>query len=103
LLLVTFGWWVEPLRGSNPDFDFVGPAWVAVVGFSGLALVTGMLVAAVVGRFSRSFPTPVARPPAKAWKSDRALVVGRAALVAAAIVALPAFGLTVADLLSRSP
>src|SRR4051812_12039677 len=103
LLLVTFGWWVEPLRGSNPDFDLVGPAWVAVVGFSGLALVTGMLVAAVVGRLSRAFPTPATTPPTETWKSDRALAVGRVALVTAAIVSLPAFGLTVADLLSRSP
>jgi hypothetical protein len=103
LILVAFGWWLEPLRGSNPDFDIVGPAWVAVVSFGGLALVLGMLVAAVVGRLSRAFQMGVATPPTKGWKSDRALVVGRVALVAAAIVCLPGFGLTVADIFSRSP
>jgi hypothetical protein len=45
----------------------------------------------------------VTTPPTKAWKSDRALVVGRVALAAAAIVCLPGFVLTVADILSRSP
>jgi hypothetical protein len=103
LLLVAFGWWVEPLRRSNPDFDIVGPAWVAIVGFSGLALVMGMLVAAVVGRLSRALRFHVATPPTKTWKSDRALFVGRVALVAAAVVCLPAFGLTVADIVSRNP
>jgi hypothetical protein len=63
LVLVAFGEWVEPLRGSNPDFDIVGPPWVAVVSFSGLALVVAMLVAAVVGRLSRAFRMEVATPP----------------------------------------
>jgi len=103
LMLVAFGWWVEPLRGSNPDFDIVGPAWVTVVSFSGLVLVVGMLVAASVGRLSRAVRLEVTTPPTKAWKSDRALVVGRVALAAAAIVCLPGFVLTVADILSRSP
>jgi hypothetical protein len=101
--LVAFGWWVEPLRGSNPDFDIVGPAWLTVVAFSALALVEGMLVAAVVGRLSRAFRTQVKTPPTKAGKSHKALVVGRVALVAAALVSLPGFVLTVADILSRSP
>ena len=103
LMLVAFGWWVEPLRGSNPDFDIVGPAWVTVVSFSGLVLVVGMLVAASVGRLSRAVRLQVTTPPTKAWKSDRALVVGRVALAAAAIVCLPGFVLTVADILGRSP
>jgi hypothetical protein len=103
LLLVAFGWLVEPLRGSNEDFDIVGPAWVAVVSFSALALVVGMLVAAVVGRLSQAFRMQVATPPTTAWKSDRALLVGRVALVATALVALPGFILTVADILGRSP
>jgi len=60
-------------------------------------------VAASVGRLSRAVRLEVTTPPTKAWKSDRALVVGRVALAAAAIVCLPGFVLTVADILSRSP
>jgi hypothetical protein len=103
LILVGFSWWVEPLRGSNPDFDIVGPGWLAVVSFSALALVEGMLVAALVGRLSRALRMEVTTPPTKVWKSHRALVVGRAALIAAALVSLPGFVLTVADIVSRSP
>ena len=103
LILVAFGWWVEPLRGSNPDFDSVGPAWLTVVTFSALALMEGMLVAAVVGRLSRAFRMQVTTPPTRVWKSERALVVGRVALVAAALAAMPGFVLTVADILSRGP
>jgi hypothetical protein len=95
-ILVAFGWWVEPLRTSNPDFDIVGPAWLTVVAFGALALVEGMLVAAVVGRLSRAVPLQVKTPPTKAWKSHRALVVGRVALVAATLASLPASS-------SRSP
>ena len=102
-ILVTFGWWLEPLRGSNPDFDIVGPGWLTVVALSALALVEGMLVAAVVGRLSRAVPMQVDAPPTSALKSHRALVVGRIALVAAALACLPMFGLTVADIMSRSP
>jgi len=103
LILVAFSWWVEPLRGSNPDFDIVGPGWLTVVAFSALALVEGMLVAAVVGRLSRAFRMQVETPPSKAWKSQKALAVGRVALVAAAVASLPGFALTTADILSRSP
>jgi hypothetical protein len=103
LILVAFGWWVEPLRGSNPDFDIVGPGWLTVVAFSALALVEGMLVAAVVGRLSQAFRMQVKTPPTEAWKSPKALVVGRVALAAAALAALPGFVLTVADILGRGP
>jgi hypothetical protein len=72
-VLLAFGWWVEPLRGSNPDFDIVGPAWLAIVTFSTLALVQGMLTAAVVGRLSPAFRLQVKRPPTRAWKSRKAL------------------------------
>jgi membrane protease YdiL (CAAX protease family) len=56
LILLAFGWWVEPLRGSNPDFDIVGFGWLAFVAFSALALVQGMLTAAVVWTPQPSVP-----------------------------------------------
>lgn len=87
----------------DPDFDIVGPGWLTVVAFSALALVEGMLVAAVVGRLSRAFRMQVETPPSSAWKSQKALTLGRVALVAAALVCLPGFALTAADILSRCP
>jgi len=36
---------IDPLRGDKPDFGIVGPGWVAVLVFSALVLVHGMLVA----------------------------------------------------------
>lgn len=62
LLLVAFGPHVEPLRPSNRDFDIVGPGWVAIVVFSAMALVHGMLVAGLAGRYSRVLP-PLSSTP----------------------------------------
>ena len=62
LLLVVAATRVEPLRGDNPDFDIVGPGWVAIAAFASLVVVHGMLVAAIAGRFSRTLPLPSAEP-----------------------------------------
>jgi hypothetical protein len=56
LLLVWFSALLDPLRPDNPDFEIVGPGWVAIVAFSALVVFHGMLVAAVAGRYSRSLP-----------------------------------------------
>lgn len=56
LLLVWFSTPLDPLRPDNPDFGIVGPGWVALVAFSALVVIHGMLVAAVAGRYSRSLP-----------------------------------------------
>ncbi|MEA2516513.1 MAG: hypothetical protein QOG16_351 [Actinomycetota bacterium] len=56
LLLVWFGVTADPLRPDNPDFEIVGPGWVAVVAFSAVVVFHGMLVAAIAGRYSRSLP-----------------------------------------------
>jgi hypothetical protein len=64
LLLVVAGTRLEPLRRSNPDFDLVGPGWVAVVAFTLLVVFHGMLVAALAGRVSRAVPLLAARPGA---------------------------------------
>ena len=56
LLLVLLATRTEPLRADNPDFDIVGPSWLAVAVFAALVLAHGMLVAALAGRYSRSLP-----------------------------------------------
>jgi hypothetical protein len=58
LLLVLAATRIEPLRSDNPDFDLVGPGWVALVVFSAVVVVHGMLVAAIAGRYSRVLPLP---------------------------------------------
>jgi len=58
LLLVLFGSRLDPLRRDNPDFDIVGPGWVALVSFSAVVVLHGALIAALAGRISRSLPLP---------------------------------------------
>ena len=53
LLLVLAGSRIEPLRADNPDFDIVGPSWLALAAFSALVVTHGMLVAALAARYSR--------------------------------------------------
>lgn len=61
LLLVIAAPRIDPLRADNPDFAIVGPGWVAVLVFSALVLVHGMLVAALAGRYGRALPPPSLR------------------------------------------
>ena len=56
LLLLALATRADPLRPENPDFDLVGPDWVAVLAFSAIVLGYGMLLGAIVGRFSRFLP-----------------------------------------------
>jgi hypothetical protein len=64
LLLVVAGTRLEPLRRDNPDFDLVGPGWLAVATFAALVVFHGLLVAALDGRLSRAVPLPAASPGA---------------------------------------
>ena len=75
LLLVVAGTRVEPLRPGNPDFDLVGPGWVAVAAFATLVVFHGMLVAALAGRLSRALPLLAARPGAVAVHAPLLLVL----------------------------
>ena len=61
LLLVTLGSRVEPLRSNNPDFDLVGPGWLAVSVFAALVLLHALVSVAVMARVSRSLPLFAAR------------------------------------------
>jgi hypothetical protein len=56
LLLVVAAPYLDPLRPENPDFDIVGPGWLAVVVFSAMALLHGMVVAALAARYSERLP-----------------------------------------------
>jgi hypothetical protein len=64
LLLVTASPHLDPLRPENPDFDIVGPGWLAAVSFGALALLHGSSVAALAGRYSRE--VPLVRPAPRA-------------------------------------
>lgn len=47
---------IDPLRPGNPDFDLVGPGWLAVAAFALAAVFHGMAVVAIANRYSHSFP-----------------------------------------------
>ncbi len=49
---------IDPLRPGNPDFDVVGPGWLAVVTFGLAAMLHGMAVVAIANRYSTMFPPP---------------------------------------------
>jgi hypothetical protein len=76
LLLVVAGTRLEPLRRGNPDFDLVGPGWLAVTAFATLVVFHGMLVAALAGRVSRAMPLLAARPGAVAAHAPLLLLLG---------------------------
>ena len=55
-LLVVLGAVIDPLRGENPDFDIVGPGWLAVLAFSALAVGFGVALQGVTARLSTWLP-----------------------------------------------
>lgn len=60
-LLVVVATRVDPLRADNPDFDLVGPGWLAILIYSLMALIEGFAVVAFAGRISRLLPLPARR------------------------------------------
>ena len=56
LVMVVLATRADPLRPDNPDFDLVGPDWVAVLAFAAILIGYGMLLSAIVGRYSRFLP-----------------------------------------------
>lgn len=62
ILLLLFATTVDPLRAGNIDFDIVGPGWLAVLLFSVLIILHGMLVAAIAGWYSGRLPLRPSRP-----------------------------------------
>ncbi len=92
ILLVLVGWWLDPLRADNFDFNLVGPDWLSLLAFAAIALLQGVLVVALATRFSRGVPPRTPRP--------RVLLAGRIALAVAVLAALPGFAANVADILA---
>jgi hypothetical protein len=86
---------IEPLRADNFDFALVGPAWLAVVAFSSLALFHGMLVVALGARMS-----PGPGPPIRV--AHRYVGAARMAVGLVLLVALPGFVAAVADILASA-
>jgi hypothetical protein len=62
LHLVVAATRIDPLRPDNPDFDLLGPGWLAVATFGLASVFHGMAVAAIANRYSNSFP-----PEARSW------------------------------------
>ena len=86
LLLVLAATRIDPLRSDSADFLLLDPAWLAVLGFSVLALFQGMLTDALA--------------PAPLTVSARALTAGRVAAAVVVLAALPGFVDATADILS---
>lgn len=81
-VLVLFGSVLDPLRGDNPDFDVLGPGWLAVMTFSVMAVLTGMVTAPIAGRLGAALGAP------KLWWMAW-LVPGGVAAAAALVQAPP--------------
>ena len=86
LLLVLFATRIDPLQADSIDFLLLEPAWLAVLGFSALALFQGMLVAALA-------------PAPKSMPRGRVLMAGRIALAVVLLAALPGFIDSTVDIL----
>jgi hypothetical protein len=54
LHLVVAATVIDPLRPDNPDFDLVGPGWLAVTTFGLACILHGMAVIAFANRYSHS-------------------------------------------------
>jgi len=79
-LLIVQGTTFDPLRDENPDFDIVGPTWLAVLVFTALALTYGVVLAAFLARLSRWLPLP---------SGDRATVLRYLPIVLLTLGAFP--------------
>jgi hypothetical protein len=87
LHLVVAATRIDPLRPDNPDFDLVGPGWLAVAAFGLASVFHGMAVVAIANRYSHDFP-PKASTRARAWAV--------LPLVLPALLLIPAFFLLIA-------
>jgi hypothetical protein len=91
MLLVLAATRIDPMRPDNVDFGLLGPPWLAVLAFTALALLQGMLVVALAERWApRTGDTP-----------RRRVTATRIAAGALVLVALPGFVGALADILDR--
>jgi hypothetical protein len=56
LHLVVAATRIDPLRPDNPDFDLLGPGWLAVAAFGLASVWHGMAVVAIANRYSHNLP-----------------------------------------------
>jgi len=82
MLLLLASTRLEPLRPDNFDFRIVGPGWLALSTFGLLIVLHGMLVTALVDRYSRSLP--VLSTPLRT--NDRRVIVRYCPLVAVLVL-----------------
>ncbi len=87
LHLVVAATRIDPLRPDNPDFDIVGPGWLAVATFSLAAVLHGMAIVALANRYSATLPSKV---PGRAGR-----VRAVAPLVLPVLLLIPGFFLLV--------
>lgn len=86
LLLVLGATRFEPLRADNPDFDLVGPSWLALLVFGAVVVVQGVVTAAVAGRLSRALPLVSRRPAAVLVHLPLIVILLPSPLLAGAVV-----------------
>jgi hypothetical protein len=78
---------IDPLRPDNPDFDLVGPGWLAVVTFVGLGVLTILTFAAVAGRVAQGLPLVNRRIGAIAAHAPLVLMIPAISLFAFVVLA----------------
>jgi hypothetical protein len=86
-LVVVFGATIDPLRSENPDFDLVGPSWLAVLVFVALAVAYGVAAAGFAARASAWLP-PLAkdRRVLRRWALPAALAAAGFTVTAVVVV-----------------
>ena len=63
VLLLTAATRNDPLRPENPDFDLVGPGWLAIVAFAALVVLSALTFEAMAARLAKSVPLANLRRP----------------------------------------
>jgi hypothetical protein len=102
LHLVVAATRIDPLRPGNPDFDLVGPGWLAVATFGLASIFHGMAVVAIANRYTHSFP-PTATSRAARVRAVLPVVFPTLLLIPFFFLLLPVVaGLAIAIAVSRS-
>ena len=93
MLLVLAATRIDPMRSDNFDFGLLGPPWLAVLAFTILALLQGVLVVALAERWA---------PRTGDIPSRRVVMATRIVAGILVLVALPGFVGALGDILDRA-